>query len=166
MPSSTQAFAGEAWVMPRKKAKSYQHLVKNWWVPLNVSCDPKQAQFANSHWQIRQLIFVISQNHPEFQRKVSSVKLVLTSVLQSTKQGADAAKVPESSQTLEQSVVPHNDFFSAQFLLPFSITGLHQVLTFLWFLRSNTKLTEIHFHQKWFKCTFPETGAWDMWKCP
>ncbi len=64
-----------------------------------------------------------------FQRKVASIKLVLSSTLQTPKQGTDLVKLPESNQTLEQSVVPHNDFFSAQFLIPFAVAGMHSVRT-------------------------------------
>ena len=58
---------------------------------------------------------------------MASIKLVLTSVLQTAKQGTDLIKVPECNQVLEQLVVPHNDFFSAQFLIPFAVAGMHQV---------------------------------------
>ena len=36
-------------------------------------------------------------------------------------------KLPDCNQSLEQSVEPHNDFFSAQFLLPFTVPGTHLV---------------------------------------
>ena len=36
-------------------------------------------------------------------------------------------KLPDCNQNMEQSVEPHNDFFSAQFLLPFNVPGTHQV---------------------------------------
>ncbi len=62
------------------------------------------------------------------QRKVSSIKLVLTSILQTPKQGTELAKVGETNQVLDQSVIPHNDFFSAQFLIPFAAAGIYLVL--------------------------------------
>jgi len=37
-------------------------------------------------------------------------------------------KLPDCNQNMEQSVEPHNDFFSAQFLLPFNVPGTHQVI--------------------------------------
>ncbi|KAM8832429.1 integrator complex subunit 7 isoform 2-T2 [Spinachia spinachia] len=64
---------------------------------------------------------------PGLFRKIQSVCLNVTSVLQS-KTGADL-KVPLDSKTneIEQRVGPHNDYFSTQFLLNFSVLGTHTV---------------------------------------
>ncbi|MEQ2226907.1 Integrator complex subunit 7 [Ilyodon furcidens] len=64
---------------------------------------------------------------PGLFRKIQSVCLNVTSVLQS-KTGPDY-KIPLDSKTneIEQRVEPHNDFFSTQFLLNFSILGTHVV---------------------------------------
>ena len=62
-------------------------------------------------------------------RTVKSIKLILTSQLQnpSAKALHNNEKVLDCNQSLEQILEPHNDFFSAQFLIPFSIPGTHQV---------------------------------------
>uniref|UniRef100_A0AAQ4P8Z8 Integrator complex subunit 7 n=1 Tax=Gasterosteus aculeatus aculeatus TaxID=481459 RepID=A0AAQ4P8Z8_GASAC len=64
---------------------------------------------------------------PGLFRKIQSVCLNVTSVLQS-KAGADF-KVPLDTKTneIEQRVGPHNDYFSTQFLLNFSVLGTHTV---------------------------------------
>ncbi|XP_015243468.1 PREDICTED: integrator complex subunit 7 [Cyprinodon variegatus] len=64
---------------------------------------------------------------PGLFRKIQSVCLNVTSVLQ-TKTGPDY-KIPLDSKTneIEQRVEPHNDYFSTQFLLNFSILGTHVV---------------------------------------
>uniref|UniRef100_A0A3Q4A8U3 Integrator complex subunit 7 n=1 Tax=Mola mola TaxID=94237 RepID=A0A3Q4A8U3_MOLML len=64
---------------------------------------------------------------PGLFRKIQSVCLNVTSVLQS-KTGPDY-KIPLDSKTneIEQRVQPHNDYFSTQFLLNFSILGTHAV---------------------------------------
>ncbi|KAG7508348.1 integrator complex subunit 7 [Solea senegalensis] len=64
---------------------------------------------------------------PGLFRKIQSVCLNVTSVLQS-KTGSDF-KVPLDTKTneIEQRVEPHNDYFSTQFLLNFSILGTHSV---------------------------------------
>ncbi|CAJ1076974.1 integrator complex subunit 7 [Xyrichtys novacula] len=64
---------------------------------------------------------------PGLFRKIQAVCLNVTSVLQS-KTGPDY-KIPLDSKTneIEQRVEPHNDYFSTQFLLNFSILGTHTV---------------------------------------
>ncbi|KAK5903383.1 hypothetical protein CgunFtcFv8_007170 [Champsocephalus gunnari] len=64
---------------------------------------------------------------PGLFRKIQSVSLNVTSVLQS-KTGTDL-KIPLDSKTneIEQRVEPHNDYFSTQFLLNFSVLGTHTV---------------------------------------
>uniref|UniRef100_A0A667Y3N1 Integrator complex subunit 7 n=1 Tax=Myripristis murdjan TaxID=586833 RepID=A0A667Y3N1_9TELE len=64
---------------------------------------------------------------PGLFRKIQSVCLNVTSILQS-KTGPDY-KIPLDSKTneIEQRVEPHNDYFSTQFLLNFSILGTHTV---------------------------------------
>ncbi|XP_061741745.1 integrator complex subunit 7 isoform X2 [Nerophis ophidion] len=64
---------------------------------------------------------------PGLFRKIQSVCLNVTSTLQS-KSGSDY-KIPLDSTTneIEQRVEPHNDYFSTQFLLNFSILGTHAV---------------------------------------
>ncbi|TNN76146.1 Integrator complex subunit 7 [Liparis tanakae] len=64
---------------------------------------------------------------PGLFRKIQSVCLNVTSVLQS-KTGPDH-KVPLDTKTneIEQQVEPHNDYFSIQFLLNFSVLGTHTV---------------------------------------
>lgn len=64
---------------------------------------------------------------PGLFRKIQSVCLNVTSVLQS-KSGPDY-KIPLDTKTneIEQRVEPHNDYFSTQFLLNFSILGTHTV---------------------------------------
>ncbi|RVE55696.1 hypothetical protein OJAV_G00228870 [Oryzias javanicus] len=64
---------------------------------------------------------------PGLFRKIQSVCLNVTSVLQS-KTGSDY-KIPLDAKTneIEQRVEPHNDYFSTQFLLNFSILGTHSV---------------------------------------
>ncbi len=36
-------------------------------------------------------------------------------------------KLQDIHQTMEQIVTPHNNFFSAQFLIPFVVLGVHVV---------------------------------------
>uniref|UniRef100_A0A8C8DY16 Integrator complex subunit 7 n=1 Tax=Oryzias sinensis TaxID=183150 RepID=A0A8C8DY16_9TELE len=64
---------------------------------------------------------------PGLFRKIQSVCLNVTSVLQS-KTGPDY-KIALDAKTneIEQRVEPHNDYFSTQFLLNFSILGTHSV---------------------------------------
>uniref|UniRef100_A0A1A8Q023 Integrator complex subunit 7 n=1 Tax=Nothobranchius rachovii TaxID=451742 RepID=A0A1A8Q023_9TELE len=64
---------------------------------------------------------------PGLFRKIQSVCLNVTSVLQS-KTGTDY-KIPLDTKTneMEQRVEPHNDYFSTQFLLNFSVLGTHLV---------------------------------------
>ncbi|CAL8392086.1 integrator complex subunit 7 [Gadus morhua] len=64
---------------------------------------------------------------PGLFRKIQSVCLNVTSVLQS-KTGTDF-KIPLDTKTneIEQRVEPHNDYFSTQFLLNFSVLGTHAV---------------------------------------
>ncbi|XP_068198215.1 integrator complex subunit 7 [Antennarius striatus] len=64
---------------------------------------------------------------PGLFRKIQSVCLNVTSVLQ-TKAGSEF-KIPLDGKTneIEQRVEPHNDYFSTQFLLNFSILGTHSV---------------------------------------
>ncbi|TWW68712.1 Integrator complex subunit 7 [Takifugu flavidus] len=64
---------------------------------------------------------------PGLFRKIQSVCLNVTSVLQS-KTGPDY-KIALDTKTneIEQRVEPHNDYFSTQFLLNFSILGTHTV---------------------------------------
>lgn len=79
-------------------------------------------------------VITTSSSVPVPLRKVKSIKLTLNAQLQNATakavQNNDAmlSKVPDCNQTLEQVVVPHNDFFSAQFLLPFPVAGTHQVV--------------------------------------
>ncbi|KAJ3606218.1 hypothetical protein NHX12_025738 [Muraenolepis orangiensis] len=65
---------------------------------------------------------------PGLFRKIQSVCLNVTSVLQS-KTGTDF-KIPLDTKTneMEQRVEPHNDYFSNQFLLNFSVLGTHTVV--------------------------------------
>uniref|UniRef100_A0A3Q3LV87 Integrator complex subunit 7 n=1 Tax=Labrus bergylta TaxID=56723 RepID=A0A3Q3LV87_9LABR len=64
---------------------------------------------------------------PGLFRKIHSVCLNVTSVLQS-KTGPEY-KIPLDTKTneIEQRVEPHNDYFSTQFLLNFSVLGTHTV---------------------------------------
>ncbi|KAJ1157435.1 hypothetical protein NDU88_010147 [Pleurodeles waltl] len=64
---------------------------------------------------------------PGLFRKIQSVCLNVSSTLQS-KSGQDF-KVPLDSMTneIEQKVEPHNDYFSTQFLLNFSVFGTHNI---------------------------------------
>ncbi|KAI2651744.1 Integrator complex subunit 7 [Labeo rohita] len=64
---------------------------------------------------------------PGLFRKIQAVCLKVSSTLQ-TKPGSDF-KIPLDSKTneIEQKVEPHNDYFSTQFLLNFSILGTHLV---------------------------------------
>ncbi|XP_037541479.1 integrator complex subunit 7 [Nematolebias whitei] len=64
---------------------------------------------------------------PGLFRKIQSVCLGVTSVLQN-KTGTDY-KVPLDTKTneIQQRVEPHNDYFSTQFLLNFSVLGTHLV---------------------------------------
>ena len=77
---------------------------------------------------------VISANGVAGKRNHRSVEKVLIA-LNSTLVQPKAANVNNldfrknsGEFALEQSVVPHNDFFSAQFLVPFPIPGVHQVV--------------------------------------
>ncbi|KAF4099234.1 integrator complex subunit 7 [Onychostoma macrolepis] len=64
---------------------------------------------------------------PGLFRKIQAVCLKVSSTLQ-TKPGSDF-KIPLDSKMneIEQKVEPHNDYFSTQFLLNFSILGTHMV---------------------------------------
>jgi len=73
-------------------------------------------------------------------RSIDSIKLSLNSVLQTpnAKEESNAAVTSSLKEaagggagtmtSLEQTVKPHNDFFSAQFLLPFAIAGTYCVV--------------------------------------
>uniref|UniRef100_A0A3P8YDD6 Integrator complex subunit 7 n=1 Tax=Esox lucius TaxID=8010 RepID=A0A3P8YDD6_ESOLU len=65
---------------------------------------------------------------PGLFRKIQSVCLNVSSALQS-KTGGPEYKVPLDGKTndIEQRVEPHNDYFSTQFLLNFSVLGSHTV---------------------------------------
>uniref|UniRef100_A0A8C5MNT2 Integrator complex subunit 7 n=1 Tax=Leptobrachium leishanense TaxID=445787 RepID=A0A8C5MNT2_9ANUR len=64
---------------------------------------------------------------PGLFRKIQSVCLNVSSILQS-KPGQDY-KIPVEGvrSEMEQRVEPHNDYFSTQFLLNFSVLGTHQI---------------------------------------
>nr|XP_061806641.1 integrator complex subunit 7-like isoform X4 [Nerophis lumbriciformis] len=65
---------------------------------------------------------------PGLFRKIQSVCLNVTSTLQSKGPGADYKIMLDSTTNeIEQRVEPHNDYFSTQFLLNFSILGTHAV---------------------------------------
>ncbi|XP_077567360.1 integrator complex subunit 7 [Stigmatopora nigra] len=65
---------------------------------------------------------------PGLFRKIQSVCLNVTSTLQSKGPGADFKIMLDSTTNeIEQRVEPHNDYFSTQFLLNFSILGTHAV---------------------------------------
>lgn len=99
--------------------------------PIGVSCSQHMAVKVEG-------VITASANSKKLSdhRKVATVKLILNSSLQSLKQGTEAIKVPETNQTLEQLVAPHNDFFSAQFLIPFAVAGMHQVSIETWLVDS------------------------------
>lgn len=59
-------------------------------------------------------------------RSIKTVTLVINSSIQSRPQHTLDLKV-EPNETLTQTVEPHNDFFSAQFLLAFPVAGQYQV---------------------------------------
>ena len=64
-------------------------------------------------------------------RSIDSIRLNLSSVLQAPLKPPDdlsSKLVKDCNQTLEQVVVPHNDFFSAQFLVPFALPGTYVVV--------------------------------------
>uniref|UniRef100_A0A6A7FUC8 Integrator complex subunit 7 n=2 Tax=Hirondellea gigas TaxID=1518452 RepID=A0A6A7FUC8_9CRUS len=63
---------------------------------------------------------------PGLFRSVKSVTLLVNSTLQNRQQHTLDVKV-EPNEILSQTVEPHNDFFSAQFLLAFSVPGQYQV---------------------------------------
>jgi len=87
----------------------------------------KQIVFNYLHFVLFLLFLSKSFFYFKEQRKVASVKVVLSSVLQSSKQSSEMMKLQEINQTIEQIVTPHNDFFSAQFLIPFIVLGIHVV---------------------------------------
>ncbi|KAL8185367.1 UNVERIFIED_CONTAM: Integrator complex subunit 7 [Gekko kuhli] len=64
---------------------------------------------------------------PGLFRKIQSICLNVSSVLQS-KSGQEY-KIPVDSMTneMEQMVEPHNDYFSTQFLLNFAVVGTHSI---------------------------------------
>ncbi|TRY57952.1 hypothetical protein DNTS_009833 [Danionella cerebrum] len=64
---------------------------------------------------------------PGLFRRIQAVLLRVSSTLQA-KQGSDVKILLDSkSNEIEQQVEPHNDFFSTQFLLNFSLLGTHTV---------------------------------------
>lgn len=65
---------------------------------------------------------------PGLYRKVSKVTLFVSSILQSRSIAtSDFKMTQETSNSMTQTVTPHNDYFHAQFLLAFSVPGLHLV---------------------------------------
>ena len=63
-------------------------------------------------------------------RTVKSLKLILNSVMLNPAAKVlqqSGEKVPDCNQNFEHTVEPHNDFFSTQFLIPFTVPGTHQV---------------------------------------
>jgi len=61
-------------------------------------------------------------------RKVAGVNVMLNCGLQKQEQAKKEANSKiETNVTLEQKVEPHNDFFSAQFLVPFPVSGMYTV---------------------------------------
>ena len=66
-------------------------------------------------------------------RSIDAIQLSLKSMLQTASAKAlqneeVMSKISECNQSLEQVVVPHNDFFTAQFLLPFAMAGTYVVV--------------------------------------
>ena len=74
-------------------------------------------------------VLTTTSSLPKPMRTAKKIKLSLASQLQnpSAKMVQSNEKLPDCNQNMEQSVEPHNDFFSAQFLLPFNVPGTHQV---------------------------------------
>ncbi|TRY73744.1 hypothetical protein TCAL_00974 [Tigriopus californicus] len=74
---------------------------------------------------------VIAAAHqtPKPFRTVEFVMISLHSTLVTANKssGLEVRKVSECSQALEEKAVPHNDFFTAQFLVPFAVAGFHLV---------------------------------------
>ncbi|KAK7907692.1 hypothetical protein WMY93_016304 [Mugilogobius chulae] len=65
-------------------------------------------------------------SNPGLFRKIQSVCLSVTTTLQS-KSGGDKLALDAKTNDMEQRVEPHNDYFSTQFLLNFSVLGTHSV---------------------------------------
>ncbi|XP_060588838.1 integrator complex subunit 7-like isoform X2 [Ruditapes philippinarum] len=65
---------------------------------------------------------------PGLFRKIHSINIIVTSNVVSRTQTNTDQKVTESSvNNLEQSVEPHNDYFSLSFILRFPLVGIHSV---------------------------------------
>lgn len=64
---------------------------------------------------------------PGLFRKIQSVCLSVTTVLQSKATAEHKGVLDAKTNEIEQRVEPHNDYFSTQFLLNFSVLGTHAV---------------------------------------
>lgn len=64
---------------------------------------------------------------PGLFRKIQAVCLSVTTVLQSKASGELKGALDAKTNEMEQRVEPHNDYFSTQFLLNFSVLGTHAV---------------------------------------
>uniref|UniRef100_A0A3B1KBX4 Integrator complex subunit 7 n=1 Tax=Astyanax mexicanus TaxID=7994 RepID=A0A3B1KBX4_ASTMX len=81
----------------------------------------------NQHLTLKVEGVIQHGSNPGLFRKIQSVCLNVSSILQA-KSGPEF-KVPLDTKTneIEQRVEPHNDYFSTQFLLNFSVLGSHSV---------------------------------------
>lgn len=82
--------------------------------------------------KVEGVITAVDQHTPW--RSVESIKIIVTSNLVTPSKsvqlelGNNRKAFSDCNQYLEQIATPHNDFFTAQFLLPFPVPGMHQVV--------------------------------------
>ncbi|NXS63195.1 INT7 protein, partial [Brachypteracias leptosomus] len=120
-----------------RKSLSYKFCISICWFPYQTSpwklfcekllCFMLEFYASSKANKIPFLVLVQHGSKPGLFRKIQSVCLNVSSVLQS-KSGQDY-KIPIDNMTneMEQRVEPHNDYFSTQFLLNFVILGTHNI---------------------------------------
>ncbi|KAK3583159.1 hypothetical protein CHS0354_027572 [Potamilus streckersoni] len=93
----------------------------------NSSLDPVLIQY-DTHLTLKVEGVVQHGSCPGLFRKVHAVKMEVTSNLQSKNPtGPDTKVTDPTSNSLTQTVEPHNDYFSISFLLAFPVLGIHLV---------------------------------------
>ncbi|OXB72436.1 UNVERIFIED_CONTAM: hypothetical protein H355_006490 [Colinus virginianus] len=122
----------EALILDPESAKYFFQKLQSTSIKLALSPSPRNPAEPIAVQNNQQLALKVEGvvqhgSKPGLFRKIQSVCLNVSSVLQS-KSGQDY-KIPIDNMTneMEQRVEPHNDYFSTQFLLNFVILGTHNI---------------------------------------
>merc|ERR1712126_313125 len=105
--------------------------LQNTTIKLSITPQPKQSSdhvlVANSTNLAVKVEGIIQHRQiPNLYRKIEEITLSVSAHLQKPNIPKDG-KIPDTNVNLSKSVKPHNDFFSAQFLLEFPVAGIHIV---------------------------------------